>query len=61
MAKMELLHVIFMTKICRADETETATIDEITSETFFRQKKPSDSVLRRWKCIIDLFERNELL
>lgn len=50
-----------MTKICKADESETSSIDEITPETFFKQKKPSDAILSRWKCIIDLFERNELL
>lgn len=61
MAKTELLHVIFMTKISRADETESLNIDDITPETFFKQKKPSDSILSRWKCIIDLFERNEFL
>lgn len=37
-----------MTKICRAEETETSNIDKITPETFFKHKKPSDFILRRW-------------
>lgn len=60
-AKVELLHILFMLKICNADEKKTPSMDEISDETFLKSEKPSDAILNRWKCIIDLFKQNEFI
>lgn len=57
-AKIELMHILFMAKLCKSDETSIPQSDEITPETFSKVEKPSLSVLQRWKCIIDLFDKN---
>lgn len=57
MAKIELLHVMFMIKIV----TAPPLLDDVSDETFFSNEKPSDTVLHRWKCILDICRDNDLI
>lgn len=57
-AKMETLHVLFMSKLALSDYSAVSEIDEISPDTFFNDEPPSDAVLNRWKLIIDMFVEN---
>lgn len=57
-AKFVLLQSIFMSKIAMSDKTSTPTsLDDVSSETFICEGPPSDAVLRRWKSILNIYER----
>lgn len=60
-AKIEMLHVLFMSKLAMADGAATSSIDEISTETFYKEEPPSKAVLKRWKFIIDMFTENDFL
>lgn len=60
-AKIEMLHVLFMSKIAMADDITAASSDEISPETFYQEKPPSKAVTNRWKFIIDMFIENDFL
>lgn len=57
-AKIELLHVLWMSRIALADGHTIASIDEISAETFFKDEPSPKVVLKRWKFIIDMFVEN---
>lgn len=61
-SKLELYHVLFMTKVVAADESETpSSLDDITPDSMFKEESPSKGILNRWKCILDLFKDNNLI
>lgn len=60
-AKVELLHVLFMTKVCLADSETAPDLEDICPDTFYDDKPPSNEILTRWKCVLELFERNEFI
>lgn len=60
-AKIEMLHVFWMTRIAMADGNAIPSIDEISSETFYREEPISKTVLNRWKFIIDMFTANDFI
>lgn len=57
-AKIEMLHVLYMSRIALADGSEVPSMDEISAETFYKNEPPSKIVLKRWKFIIDMFVEN---
>lgn len=61
MAKLEFMHIIFMTKIALADKNHVADVESFSPGMFNEGGKPSDTILNRWKIIIDLFVENGLL
>lgn len=60
-SKMELLHILFMSKLVLADKSSAPSIDEVSPETFYTDEPPSKAVLNRWKFIIDLFVENRFI
>lgn len=60
-AKLEILHIFFLTKCVLADEQTAPWIEDITAETFFSSKLPSKIILNRWKLILDVFQENALI
>lgn len=61
-AKNELLHSLFMLKVVTADESSAPpSLDEVTPDHFFNEEKPTNVVLQRWQCILDLCKENKLL
>lgn len=60
-AKIEMLHVLFMSKIAMADDTTTSSDIEISAETFYKEGPPSKAILKRWKFIIDMFIENDFI
>lgn len=57
-SKIELLHVLFMTKLTMEDECSIASMDEISPDTFSKMKSPSKAALERWNFIIDMYIKN---
>lgn len=60
-AKMELLHILYMSKLALIDASTLTPLDEATPDMFFQDGPPSKEVLVRWKLIIDLFIQNGLI
>lgn len=60
-AKLEILHVFFLTKCVLANEQTAPWIEDITPETFFSSELPSKAILDRWKLILDVFQENSLI
>lgn len=59
-AKIELLHSLHMVKVVMADEsTMPSSLDEVTQDTFCNA--PTEAVLNRWKCILDVCKDNKLI
>lgn len=60
-AKIEMLHVLYMSRIATADGSAIPSIDEISSETFYNEEPLSEAILCRWKFIIDMFVKNDFI
>lgn len=60
-AKIELLHVFILVKLCMAEKHAAPAIDSVSSETFFNDEPPSADLLNRWKFIVDMFQANGFL
>lgn len=60
-AKMGLFYSLFITTLVLKEETETTPNEEIAEGTFSPEKRPPDSVLKRWKLILDIYRDNNLL
>lgn len=61
MAKIEFMHIMFMTKIALADMNHVSDVESFTPGMFMEGGKPADNILNRWKIIIDSFVENGLL
>lgn len=57
-AKIELLHVLVMSRIAMADGSSIPSIDEISAETYYKDEPSPKDVLKRLKFIIDMFVEN---
>lgn len=57
-AKIEILHVLFMTKVTTAD---LSSLSNTSPDAFYNWKKLPDIVLKRWKLIIKIFTENEFI
>lgn len=57
-AKIEMLHVFVLSKLCMVEKQSASSLDAIYSETFFNDEPPSKAILNRWKFIIDMFQAN---
>lgn len=60
-AKMETAHIFLMTIVRLLDKSQVSDVESFSPEAYARRGKPSDSILNRWKLIIDLFVENELI
>lgn len=53
---MELLHILFMTKLNLVDQPPS--FENTSAGNPFKEKVPSEAVLRQWKFIVDIFIEN---
>lgn len=60
-AKIEMLHILVLSKLCMVEEHSAPSLDTISSETFFMDEPPSKATLNRWKLMIDMFQVNGFL
>lgn len=61
-AKFELLHSLYMVKIVAADESlAPPSLDEVTPDMFFNQAKPTNAILNRWRCILNVCKENKFI
>lgn len=58
-AKKDLLRVLFVVKNSVSDET--ATLDKVSQDSFFRKDGQTKTFARRWKCILEIFTKNGLI
>lgn len=54
-AKIELLHVLFMTKVTTVD---LSSLGDSSPDAFYNWKQLPNVVVKRWKLIIKLFIEN---
>lgn len=52
---------MFMVKIVVAEESEAPSLDEVSDETFFSKGKPSNAILDRWRCILEVCKENDFI
>lgn len=58
-AKLEVLHIFFLKKLCMVQTNEAPpSLDEVNAETFYKDDPPSVAVLNQWKLIINIFQEN---
>lgn len=59
-ARSHLVRVLFNIKALTASFDDSEELDEQSIERIIEQP-PSDTILFRWRCIIDLFVENEFI
>lgn len=60
-ARNEFFHSLFVSTLALKKEADATAINEIVLDTFLLSNQVPDSVLKRWKLIIDLYKDNGFL
>lgn len=60
-AKNELFHIMFITSLILKEAADIKPVDEISIETLGPREQSSGAILERWKLILDLYKKHNLL